>query len=50
MLRFRFRLKPVEDIAPWGGSAPDERPYFSWFGLTDGWFWIEVGGQGGVDS
>ncbi len=40
MVQFHFRLKPILDIAPWG-TADDL--YLHWFGLTDGWFWIEVG-------
>jgi hypothetical protein len=37
---FAFRLRPLEDIAPW--SEPDG-PALNWFGLTDGWFWIDAG-------
>ncbi|TWD73336.1 hypothetical protein FB561_7225 [Kribbella amoyensis] len=39
MIRFRFGLRPLAEIAPWGG----DRPNLSWFGLTDGWYWIELG-------
>jgi hypothetical protein len=31
----------VADIQPWGR----ERPSLHWFALTDGWYWIEVGGH-----
>jgi len=39
MIRFRFGLRPVKDVEPWGG----ERPTLHWFALTSGWYWIEVG-------
>jgi len=38
-LRFRFKLRPVADIACWG--APGSRS-LSWFGLTDGWQCLET--------
>ena len=38
---FHFKLRPLEDVAPWG----DEKPELHWFGLTDGWCWWEVGEQ-----
>lgn len=37
--RFSFRLVPLEQVSPWGAGTP----YLSWFGLTQGWFWIEAG-------
>lgn len=37
---FNFRLKPLNEVTPWGG--PD-KPNLHWFGLTEGEFWIEVG-------
>jgi hypothetical protein len=40
VIRFRFRLRPVAEVSPWGG--PDRRLH--WFGLTDGWYWIEIDG------
>lgn len=40
---FQFRLTPPHDVAPWGGEG--RRATLSWYGLTDGWFWIEIGGQ-----
>lgn len=42
-LKFHFRLRPIEDIEPWGREQGE--PQLHWFGLTDGWFWIEVDGQ-----
>jgi len=39
VIRFRFLLRPVAEIWPWG---PERRLH--WFGLTDGWYWIEVDG------
>ena len=39
MIRFRFGLRPVEDVEPWG----DESPALHWFALTSGWYWIDVG-------
>jgi hypothetical protein len=40
-LRFRFELRPLAEIHPWG----TDRPTLHWFGLTDGWYWIQVGGH-----
>lgn len=40
VIRFRFALRPVEEIAPW---TPGEPPH--WFALTLGWYWIEVDGH-----
>lgn len=37
-----FQLRPLEQIAPWGTAA---QPTLHWFGLTDGWYWLEVGDQ-----
>ena len=34
MVEFRFRLRPVSDIVPWGEPG---RATLSWFGLSDGW-------------
>ena len=39
VIRFGFRSRPVMEISPWG---PDRRLH--WFGLTDGWYWIEIDG------
>lgn len=38
-LRFRFELTPLAEVAPWGGGK------LHWFGLTDGRYWIELGGR-----
>jgi hypothetical protein len=35
---FNFTLRPLKDVEPWG---PDRS--LSWFGLTDGWYWLAVG-------
>lgn len=40
MLGFRFVLRPIGEIEPWG---PESRLH--WFGLTDGWYWIELDGH-----
>ncbi|GAB3948646.1 hypothetical protein GCM10029976_080260 [Kribbella albertanoniae] len=40
MLRFQFELRAVGEVAPWGR---DELK-LHWFGLTEGWYWVEVGG------
>ncbi|MFC9330920.1 DUF5984 family protein [Kitasatospora sp. NPDC057015] len=41
-LRFRFELRALGEVAPWG----DERhPVLHWFALTAGCYWIEAGGQ-----
>lgn len=37
---FQFELRQLDQIQPWG--APDD-PNLHWFGLTDGWYWIQVG-------
>ncbi|MBE3014889.1 hypothetical protein IL992_37815 [Microbispora sp. NEAU-D428] len=38
MIRFRFALTPLGRVAPWGR----EHRELHWFGLTDGWYWIEL--------
>ena len=38
---FEFRLQALEKVEPWGG----EEPSLSWFGLSDGWCWWQVGTQ-----
>ncbi|MFC9690312.1 DUF5984 family protein [Kribbella sp. NPDC056951] len=40
LVRFGFELRPVGEVAPWGGDTPS----LHWFGLTEGWYWVEVGG------
>ena len=37
---FQFKLRPVEQVQPWGGPAD---PNLHWFGLTDGEYWIQLG-------
>jgi len=39
---FNFTLRPLEDLQPWRGP---HGPSLSWFGLSDGWFWLTLGGQ-----
>jgi hypothetical protein len=41
-LHVDFRLRPLREIAPWH-NADGSNPHLDWFGLTDGWYWIEVG-------
>jgi hypothetical protein len=38
---FHFRLRELSAIQPWG----QDDPYLSWFSLTDGWYWLTLGGQ-----
>ncbi|ADI10690.1 hypothetical protein SBI_07570 [Streptomyces bingchenggensis BCW-1] len=40
MIRFRFGLTPLAEVRPWGRR---ERPVLHWFGLTDGWYAIDLG-------
>jgi len=35
MLEFRFELRPLADVTPWGRGL-------HWFGLTQGWYWIST--------
>ncbi|MGC4894538.1 DUF5984 family protein [Micromonospora sp. DT31] len=41
MIRFRFELYPLDEVSPWGS----DRPRLHWFGLTDGWYWLDAGGH-----
>lgn len=41
-MELHFALRPVERIEPW---TRDGRPWLSWFGLSDGWYWLRVGDQ-----
>jgi hypothetical protein len=41
-MHVEFRLRPLREIAPWH-DADGSHPHLSWFGLTDGWYWIAVG-------
>jgi hypothetical protein len=36
---FNFQLRKIADIQPFGA----EQPELHWFGLTDGWYWLELG-------
>lgn len=38
---FNFHLRELAAIEPFGG----ERPTLHWFGLSDGWYWLTVGGS-----
>lgn len=37
---FEFQLRPIEQVAPWGKEGEYS---LSWFGLTDGWYWLKCG-------
>ncbi|GII55826.1 hypothetical protein Pth03_42150 [Planotetraspora thailandica] len=39
VIRFRFALTPLGEVAPWGRHQRS----LHWFGLTSGWYWIELG-------
>lgn len=39
---FNFHLRAISDIGPF--DPPRQRP-LSWFWLTDGWYWMNVGDQ-----
>ncbi|SCL44994.1 hypothetical protein GA0070606_0550 [Micromonospora citrea] len=41
MIRFRFELYPLDEVSPWGR----DQPTLHWFGLTEGWYWLEAGGH-----
>jgi hypothetical protein len=40
-IRLRFGLTPLQLVRPWGR----DRPVLHWFGLTDGWYCIDLGGH-----
>jgi hypothetical protein len=40
MALIEFELKPLAEVASWGAPAD---PNLSWFGLTDGVYWIQAG-------
>ena len=42
MALFEFELRPLKDVVPWG-EPPNQR--LSWFGLTDGIYYMNVGDQ-----
>jgi len=37
-----FQLRPLTEIQPWGDP---QDPSLSWFGLSDGTWWINAGNQ-----
>ena len=39
---FNFILRPTAEIQPWGKPGQHS---LSWFGLSDGWYWLELDGQ-----
>lgn len=41
---FQFQLALVIDIAPWTTPSRGNEKSLHWFGLTDGCYWLEVGG------
>lgn len=41
-MRFNFRLRQLDAIAPWR-DTDGSHAHLGWFGLTDGWYWIEAG-------
>ncbi|SNT64358.1 hypothetical protein SAMN05421812_1173 [Asanoa hainanensis] len=41
MIRFRFELYALDEVSPWGS----EQPRLHWFGLTEGWYWLEASGH-----
>lgn len=40
---FNFQLRPLRDIEPWTTPSQPGRLSLSWFGLTDGDYWIDLG-------
>jgi hypothetical protein len=42
MSLFNFVRRPIAEIQPWGEPG---RHTLSWFGLSDGWYWLELAGQ-----
>lgn len=39
---FNFKLRPLDQIEPWTQSD-GSNPTLSWFGLTDGYYWLRLG-------
>jgi len=37
---FEFQLRPIEKVVPWGNEGDYS---LGWFGLTDGWHWLQCG-------
>jgi|GEM_PF-540695 len=42
---FEFRLRLLEEVQPWEDSEKPANLSIDWFGLTDGWYWLNVGGE-----
>ena len=40
---FDFELRPLEDIAPWSSLSLGSGESLHWFGLTDGFYWLDTG-------
>src|SRR5688572_24246685 len=38
---FNFRLRDMRDVQPWTDS--DGSNFLSWYGLSDGWYWLRCG-------
>lgn len=49
---FHFELRLLRDVMAWGPASPNDarredwerRPHVNWYGLMDGWYWIDAGG------
>ncbi len=41
---FHFQLTPVADIGPWTTPSRGNEKHLHWFGLTNGCYWLDVGG------
>lgn len=39
---FQFQLTPIDQVAPWGREGELR---LSWFGLTEGWYWLQCGNE-----
>ncbi|MCX6024387.1 MAG: DUF5984 family protein [Chloroflexi bacterium] len=39
-MQVQFSMRPLEEVAPWG----EDEPELHWYGLTDGYYWIELDG------
>lgn len=42
MSLFNFQLHPIAEVAPFGQPP---HLHLHWFGLTDGWYWIDTGSE-----
>ena len=40
---FNFELMPIDGIEPWIDPSLENAKHLSWFGLTDGTYWLDVG-------